>query len=508
MINESFVDSCFSILLSQSNIKGDKSVFRDILEIIDFYKSKESIDIPLQIKNKVDCLRKICELRLNGNSVDNSVESVAEVKFNNLYDYLNTKKEEELSEEDISKYIREIKLRRKLKYVFNNYDHLSKFLENVKNNSFESVEDLVENYEKFIRKSYTDLSDISRSEALESACTLDVANDNCDSIIDIISKKYSKVQKIPSGFYNIDTEALLGGFEPSRVYILGGGTGSGKSTLLNNIIVNNILNKSSKYYDLIDGSELDHKSDKQQIFIYVTLENTLDEAFLRTYQPLFDLTTEDVLKEIRDGVDIETKFKEELKANNVNVVMRYYSPNTISFLDIRSLVDEVKDNHPDAEICGVLVDYLELLNPEIRSDLYRLDLGRITIGAKSLAVDYNVPVIMPTQLNRSVYRSSSTGTLKLDQMGESIKIAENADCVTLQVKDEQQSDLVHFKIDKNRAGRGNVSYNFRVKWDTYRFYHCHPVSNSEENDLMNNGNGGNDNKNTSRKESNVNVNAV
>ena len=480
MVNESFIDSCFSILLSKSNIRGDKSVFRDILEVVDFYKSKESIDIPIQLKNKFDCLRKICELRLNGSDVDNSVESVTEVKFNDLYDFLYTKKEEEIPEEKISSYIQEIKLRRKLKYVFNNYDSLSKFLENLKNNSFESVEDLVENYESFIRKSYTDLSEISRSEALESACTLDLANDSCASIIDIISSKYSKVQKIPSGFYNLDKEALFGGFEPSRVYILGGGTGSGKSTLLNNIIVNNTLSRSNKYYDLIDGSELEESEQKEQIFIYITLENTLDEAFLRTYQPLFNLTTEDVLKEIRDGVDIETKFKEEMKKNNINVIMRYYGPNTISFLDIRSLIDEVKDKNPHAEIGAVLVDYLELINPEIRSDLYRLDLGRVTLGAKSLAVDYSVPVIMPTQLNRSVYRSTSTGTLRLDQMGESIKIVENADCVMLQVQDEMQPDLVHFKVSKNRAGKGNVSYNFKVKWDAYKFYHCHPVSNVDE----------------------------
>lgn len=480
MVNESFIDSCFSILLSKSHLRGDKSVFRDILEVIDFYKSKESIDIPLQLKNKFDCLRKLCELRLNGTDVDNAVESVTEVKFSNLYDFLHTKKEEDLSDDIITRYIRDIKLRRKLKYVFNNYDSLSKFLENLKNNSFESVEDLVENYESFIRRSYTDLSEISRSEALESASTLDLVNDSCASILDIISSKYSKVQKVPSGFYNLDKDALFGGFEPSRVYILGGGTGSGKSTLLNNIIVNNTLSRSNKYYDLIDGSEVEERNEKEQIFIYVTLENTLDEAFLRTYQPLFNLTTEDVLREIREGVDIETKFKEEMRKNNVNVIMRYYGPNTISFLDIRSLLDEVRDKNPNSEIAAVLVDYLELLNPEIRSDLYRLDLGRITVGAKSLAVDYNVPVIMPTQLNRSVYRSSSTGTLKLDQMGESIKIAENADCVMLQIKDEYEPDLVHFKVDKNRAGRGNVGYNFKVKWDSYRFYHCHPVSNVEE----------------------------
>lgn len=481
MINEQFLNSCFSVLLSNSGLKEDKSIYRDIIEVLSFYESKENFEIPVLIQNKFECLKKICELKLDGKSNQNIIDSVTTGKFSGLYDFLQTKVEEELGEDIAFSYVDQIKTKRKLKYVFNSYDKLSNFLELLKSNTFESVEDLVNDYEKYIKRAYTDLSEIGRSAALESASSLDFYRDSCESVLDTIKSKYSKVTKIPSGFYNFDREALNGGFEPSRVYVFGGGTGSGKSTLLNNIIVNNALSRSNKYENLLEDSGLrEEENGKRKIYVYITLENTLDEAFLRTYQPLFNITTEQTIKEIKDGIDIEGKLKTELEKNNVNIIMKYFSPNSISCVDIRTILDETLDLYPDAEIRGLCVDYLELLNPEIRFDQYRLELGSIVLSAKSIAVDYRIPVLLPTQLNRSVYRAGSTTDLNMDQMGESIKKAENADFVSVQVRDPFREDTVFFKVVKNRAGKANVSFNFKVDWNTYKFSKCYPVSNSDQ----------------------------
>ena len=62
MITESFLNSCFSLVLSKSKVRKTKVFFRDILEIIESYEKKESLEIPLAVKNKVDCLKKICSI--------------------------------------------------------------------------------------------------------------------------------------------------------------------------------------------------------------------------------------------------------------------------------------------------------------------------------------------------------------------------------------------------------------------------------------------------------------
>jgi len=40
-------------------------------------------------------------------------------------------------------------------------------------------------------------------------------------------------------------------------------------------------------------------------YIYITLENTIEEALMRTYQPLFDVTIPQMLTEISQGVNIK-----------------------------------------------------------------------------------------------------------------------------------------------------------------------------------------------------------
>lgn len=478
MINETFINTCFNLVLSNTDKKEDKSVYRDIVEVLEFYKSKENFDIPVSVKNKFDCLNKICELKLKGHTIDNIIESVTTGKFKDLYDFLITKYNDEIDQNTIETYVEQIKTKRKLKYVFNSYDKLNSFIELLKSGSFESVEDLVKDYETYIKKAFIDLSTIERSVSLESASSLDLLNDDYNSVLDTIKNKYESIQKVPSGYHSFDKEALNGGFEPSRVYVFGGGTGSGKSTLLNNILVNNVLKRDNKYNDLMEGENED--PNKKQVFVYVTLENTLDEAFLRTYQPMFGVSTNDILNEINGNQNIGNKLKDEMRKNNINIVMRYFSPNTITFLDIRTLLDEIKDSEPEAEITGLCVDYLELINPERNYELYRLQLGDIVLSAKSVAVDYGIPVIMPTQLNRSVYRNQNTSDLNMDQLGESIKKAENADFISLQVRDPVQDDVVQFKVVKNRAGKANVSFNFKVNWDTYKFNRCYTVSNSDK----------------------------
>lgn len=488
MITEHFLNSCYTIILSKTNIKKDKTLYRDIIEILDFYKKKESIDIPINIKNKYDCLRKICELKLDGKENGSVLDSIfTGGKFNGeeLINFINQKSEEEPDDIEVGDIVNQIRLRKKLSILFKNYDGLSNLVDTIKDGNFETSDDLIENYENTVKSMYVSLNECNKCVELEASSSLDLKNDDFSSVIQTIKKKYSGVVKTPTGYKVFDDEVLSGGFEPSRVYIFAGGSGSGKSTFLNNIIVNSASSVVNQYTNLDQNSGVDnvYNIDKEKIYLYISLENTIDESLLRTYQPLFNRTTNQTISDINNGIDIKTSILNEFGKNNVNIIMRYFAGKSISSIDVRMILDSIKDKYPNSIIAGVFIDYLDLLLPSIKYDLYRLELGQIVLDFKSIAVDYNTPVITPTQLGRSVYRVENSSQLNLDMMGEAVKKIENADMICMQVRDPIKDDMVHFKVGKNRAGKANVNLGFKVNWEHYKFINCFINNNTKSYDI-------------------------
>ena len=97
---------------------------------------------------------------------------------------------------------------------------------------------------------------------------------------------------------------------------------------------------------------------------------------------------------------------------------------------------------------------MDLLKTGTQFDLYRLELGQITLQLKVAAVQENVPIITVTQLNREGYDKEA---FSLTQMSESIKKVEHADVVCLlKNQDEEERIGSYCKLDvfigKNRCG--------------------------------------------------------
>jgi len=95
LVTESFLNSCFSLIFSQSNIRKDKSLFRDIIDVLSFSKSKNSqfFDVPILLKNKIECLDKICQLKLDDKTDDSVIDSLSfSEKFINVIQTLEKKR--------------------------------------------------------------------------------------------------------------------------------------------------------------------------------------------------------------------------------------------------------------------------------------------------------------------------------------------------------------------------------------------------------------------------------
>jgi replicative DNA helicase len=478
MITELFLNSCFSLALNKSTkIKKNKTIYRDILEILNFFKEKQKNEIPINIQNKLECLHEICELKLNDKTDDNIIDSISfGNKFKTLMDFIHVKRNEEVPDEVLSDHVTQIRMRKKLNNVVANYHDLEKFLEVIKSGNFDSIDDIIFNYEKIIKEANFNLMECSRNIGLESSSSLDLTNDDYTPVIEMIKKKYDKTNTIQTGYTIFDQDVFdNGGFEKSRLYIFGGGSGSGKSTLILNFINNDTTTKSK-----------DKNKDKTKngsVYLYITLENQIDESLLRLYQMMFNKDQVQTLRDINAGIDIKKAITDKFKSTGCTIIFKYFPKYSISCTDIMMHLDDVIDKYGKESIRGLYVDYLDLLKADIANDLYRLELGFITAALKDIAVRYNIPVITVSQLGRSVYRNQDSKSLNMDMMSESIKKIEHADFIALMSKDQVKEDIVHLKVAKNRCGRDNVAIDFNVNFKHYKFLNGLKASNEQRSDV-------------------------
>ena len=494
MITESFINSCFSVLLCKNvKVRRDKTLFRDILEILKFFNNK-TVEVPVIIQSKIDCLTKICNLKSDDRQDDNIVDSIlASKKFEKISQFILDRLNENPPDKILNDNIRQIRLRKKLGNLFNNVDDVERLLNSIKSGSFESIDDIILDYEAVVKQLYTRMMEENRLASIEATSSLDLFKDDYTHVTEKIVDSYDKKNTVPTGFPLFDNEVLRGGFEASRIYIFGGGSGSGKSTLLNNFINNASTYDKNMMMSPIDASiKQDEDPDKKNVYVYITLENTIEESFLRTYQALFNKTDTQVLSDIAKGIDLKEKVMFELNKSNSTIIMKYFPAKSISSIDIRMVLDDVSGEYGRESIKGVYVDYLDLLISDTKYDnMYRLELGDITLGLKSIAVDYNVPMITVTQLGRSVYRVESAHQLEVDQMSESIKKVEHADFIALLVKNRHDDTIVHCKVAKNRIGKSNVGLDFKVNFPTFKFISATVVKNKDKQDAANSGNADN-----------------
>lgn len=458
MITDRFINLCFSLVLKREQDKRISNISENILDIIKFYESKEYLDIPILMKNKIDCLKSICELKINGKNNDIIIDNILSgKKYISLVDFLNEKTNEKITEDDTNNIIKQIGIRKKFTYLLSNYDKMIKITDTLKDGSFDTMENIVEQYESLLKSQYFDIMEQKRLNDIQSIVSLDFSSDDWTPATNEILEKYSGKNSIPTGFDILDNYIFRGGLEPSRLYILAGGSGSGKSSLMLNFLQNAAIN-----------NRIECKNNNKKIFLYITLENTIEESLLRYYMSKNNKNLTESLKDISEGVNIKNSLLEDLEKNNSNIIMKYFPANSIGVLDIEVVINNILDIYGPDSLKAVYIDYLDILKSEKQTENFRFELSYITIGLKCLAVAYNVPIITGSQLTKNVYTIKSGSELNLSYMSESIKKVEHADCVILMIYDENQN-VVHVKIGKNRNGKSGYSLDFQVNFDTFKF---------------------------------------
>lgn len=460
MITEQLINLCNLLILSD-NQAVTPSVIRDIGDI---FKSQKLDQIPLLFRKKFELACTWCDLKMGDPTIDKAqlIDTVlVSGHFSDIQDYINGIGDRSLEDERIGKAIDSISQRKQLLQVDSGGKRLEEFLKKFNSNDYSNPDQALKDWGELISSIQSDIVKKQRDRDLHNITELDLSRDSFNPVVNQIKVSYSGLDSVPSGYPTLD-KYINGGFAPARLYIFGATSGGGKSVMLINL-VKNAVEKCKK------------RDDEIPTFVYVTLENLIDETLMRLYCSLTEQTTNDVIKNYDSEKEkIEPYIKNWLAQNGCNVIFLYRKPQMTTSTDIMGYCDQLKTQNKNISIKGIFVDYLDLMkaNRTTNYDAYRLELGDITMDLKVMAVLTRCPVLTVTQLTRNSYNLKEQMTLA--NIGESMKKVDNADFVAMFQKRDQENektgnlskdrinedtDLI-LNIKKNRSGASDRSIGF------------------------------------------------
>ena len=233
-----------------------------------------------------------------------------------------------------------------------------------------------------------------------------------------------KLSGIPSGFYELD--AFTQGFQKSDLIILAGRPSIGKTALSLNIASN--LIKTSKLPVLFFSLEM---SKEQIMYRLLSMETNINQMRLKNG----NLYKNDWIK-LNKILKIISKFPFFID-DTVNLTIQ----------DIRSKIKTIL--FEQNELGLVIIDYIQLMqNSKLKTENRVQELSQITRSLKTLAREFNIPIIGLSQLSRNVENRVDKKPI-LSDLRESGSLEQDADLVLMLYKTKTNLDSkIHTKTSQ------------------------------------------------------------
>jgi len=285
-----------------------------------------------------------------------------------------------------------------------------------------------------VRKSYTDINNLLR-----------VALKNLEER----KNKKDGLVGIPTGFSGLDR--LLFGLQKSDLIIVAGRPGMGKTSLMLNILCNIAI----RY---------------QQPAAFFSLEMSAQQVTNRIMSAEMSLGNDKIKKANLKDYEWEQIFA---KSNTISQAPIYidHTP-AISLFEFRAKCRRLKAKHG---IKLIAVDYLQLMTAQIggrRNFNREQEISSISSGLKAVAKELDVPIVVGSQLSRSVETRGGVKRPMLSDLRESGAIEQDADIVMFLYRPEYYgitedenghathglAELIIAKHRNGALGRVNLKY--------------------------------------------------
>lgn len=228
---------------------------------------------------------------------------------------------------------------------------------------------------------------------------------------------------IPSPWRHLN--AAIGGFRPGAVYVVAARPGVGKTVIAAQIATALASEGAVAFSSLeMSANELVHRFISERVQVNVArLKNN-------------KLTDHDY------GL---IKNNRELVAS-LNIAIDDRA--SVSPSDVRAFVRALSKKH---RVSGVVVDYLQLMTSSSKAERYQ-QVTEFSRQMKIMAKDFNIPVVVLSQLNRQS-ENRGDGKPRISDLRESGAIEQDADVVMLLRRDgEDPAEELVIDVAKNRHG--------------------------------------------------------
>lgn len=246
---------------------------------------------------------------------------------------------------------------------------------------------------------------------------------------------------IPTGF--IDLDKLLGGLQRSDLIIVAARPGVGKTSLM----LSMALSAARKFHQRVAVFTLEMSSE-QLVQRMVSAETGIDSQRLR-------------LGELRE--EEWPLFVQASSALSDSLIYLDDTP-SISALQLRT---KARRLHAEHGLDLIVVDYLQLMTGDTRSENRVQEISYLSRSLKGLARELNVPVMAASQLSRSVEQRSEKRPV-LSDLRESGSIEQDADVVMFIYRDDvydpqsERKNVAEIIVSKHRNGpTGTIELYFR-----------------------------------------------
>jgi len=414
VLGEYFIDRCICACCSINHEYAKvKQVFEAASFILSWYETEVSrSDMPMEFIDKFDLANYLTEYRSKQKDFDfdKLIVGIKDGRLKDLIPYLEASKME-FSNEDIIEFKELILSKKKVCDLVSGKKNFQKLLNDIETGNYIDDTEICERWEHEISRSWTKISDVNRLEAVGEIASLDLKKDDYSIVEEDIREKYNPKNIIKTGFSSVDDLFTAGGFERGRLYTIGGISNIGKSNFAVNLMRNAVES----------GME-----DPDSIFLYLTGENLISESLERLYCCITGESHVNMLNNLMNDRSFSLKngIYNTLDDKKSNIILRYFRAGVTTSSQIASIVSEVSTM---GNLKAVYLDYLDLTTSTKNYPDLRLDLGQACLDYKQIGIDYKVPFIQLTQLNRSGYDKELEPTLA--SMGESMKKVDNSDFI-------------------------------------------------------------------------------
>ncbi|WP_247869247.1 replicative DNA helicase [Ahrensia sp. R2A130] len=268
------------------------------------------------------------------------------------------------------------------------------------------------------------------------------------SAIDMAAAAHSRdgnLSGVASGIRTLDNR--MGGLQSSDLIVLAGRPAMGKTSLATNIAFN--IAEGYQFEVQPDGT---NKAVNGGIVGFFSLEMAAEQLATRIIAEQTEISS----SKIRRGEINDSEFEKLVGCSQMMSKIPLYIDQT-GGISVGALAARARRLKRQRGLDVLIIDYIQLMSGNKRTDNRVQEITEITTGLKALAKELNVPIIALSQLSRQVENREDKRP-QLSDLRESGSIEQDADVVLFVYRDEYYAERAIADVDSKDYEKNLIRY--------------------------------------------------